>query len=469
LKIRIAGIAVFILLGVFLGTVQPFSPGLNLQGHLVLVSVLVALGFWIFGTGWLPLTVGTISMLLLLLVAGVKLPIVFNGFTSRATWILIPALFFGFALTKTGLGKRLAYWVIRSFRPSYLSFAISWVIIGVVLSMLTPSITVRFAIMVPVAAAMVEICQVGYGSKGASFIMLSAWSMALIPGTGWLTGSLWGPTSIGFFSAVPGLENVITFDSWMKVLLVPTALLTIFFILGLYKFLRPTEKLNMGANVFKDQYRALGPMSSREKATLIILILTFILLVTAQYTGLPDAAICMGAFILLALAGIIGPRDIGPAISWDMVLFMGAIIGMGTVFQETGVTAFLIKSFAPAISSITINLWILIFVALAVLFLWRFFEVAQLMPTIPFLLPFLPTLTTNYNIHPLVLYLPMLMAGNCFFMAYQQPFVMVGEFLAGKAVWTPQHLRQAGTIYFLACILTLALSIPYWMATGIIK
>jgi anion transporter len=469
LKIRITGIAVFILISIFLGIARPFAPGLNPQGHMVLVGVLAALGFWIFGAGRLPLTVGTICLLLVPLIGGVKLPLVFNGFTSRAVWILIPALFFGFALAKTGLGKRLAYWVIRSFKPGYLGFAVSWVIIGIVLSILTPSITVRFAIMVPVAAAMVEICRLQYGSRGASFIMLVAWSMALIPGTGWLTGSLWGPSSIGFFGATPGLENVITFDSWLKAMLLPAELLALLFVVGLYLFLKPKEKLEMKMDVFKEQYKALGPMSLREKATLVILIITFVLLVTAQYTGISDAGICMGAFVLLALSGVIGPKDIGPAISWDMVLFMGAIIGLGAVFQETGVTAFLNRSFAPAIGSLAINPLVLIIVFLVVLFIWRFFEVAQLMPTMPFLLPFFPALAVTYGIHPLVLHVTMIMAANCFFMAYQQPFVIVGESLAGKAVWTPGHLRLAGIIYFVACLLSVSLSIPYWLAVGLIK
>ncbi|MGI6119528.1 MAG: hypothetical protein ACOYIB_02985, partial [Desulfosporosinus sp.] len=44
---------------------------------------------------------------------------VFSGFTSPALWTLIPALFLGFVLAKTGLGKRIAYLGMKSTKLSY--------------------------------------------------------------------------------------------------------------------------------------------------------------------------------------------------------------------------------------------------------------------------------------------------------------------------------------------------------------
>ena len=221
MKARLAGIIFFAALGLALGIGRPFAPDLNPQGHAVLMAVLIAVGIWIFGTKWVPLSIGSMVMLLILTLAGVKNTVAFNGYTARGTWILIPALFFGYALNETGLGRRLAYWTIGLFKPSYLTLTISWAIIGLLLSMLTPSITVRIAIVMPIAVATTEICRLANGSRGAGFMLLSAWSMVLIPGNGWLTGSLWGPAAIGFFDAIPGLQGVITFDSWLKALAFP--------------------------------------------------------------------------------------------------------------------------------------------------------------------------------------------------------------------------------------------------------
>jgi anion transporter len=407
-------------------------------------------------------------MLLILTLAGVRNAIAFNGYTTRAIWILIPALFFGYALNETGLGKRLAYWAIGLFKPSYLTLTISWAIIGLLLSMLTPSITVRVAIVIPIAVATAEICRLANGSKGAGFMLLAAWSMVLIPAGGWLTGSLWGPAAIGFFDAVPGLQGVITFDSWLKAMLLPSAVLSLFFIVALYRVMKPAEELAIDRETFRAEYRALGPMRFAEKATLGTLLATFLLLVSGRLHGIPDVTVCLGALALLAIFGVIKARDISTAINWDFVLFVGTIFGMGMLLQETGVAAFLSRSFSPVIRALAGSPWLMMFGLLTGFFIWRFVDVAQLYATIPFVVPFLPMLAADFAIHPLAFVLIFIMAGNCFFMAYQQPFVIIAESIAGKASWTPAQLHTAGIIYFLACLATLAVSMLYWKAVGLI-
>ena len=469
MNIRVWGIVLFSTVGLGIGIFKPFAPGLSPAGHAALMAILAAVGLWIFGTKWVPLSIGSMVMLMLLTASGLKPSLVFNGYTTRAVWILIPALFFGFALNSTGLGKRLAYWVIGLFRPTYLSLCVSWAIIGILLSMLTPSIMVRIAIVIPIAVATVEICRLQYGSRGAALILLSAWSMVLIPGGGWLTGSLWGPAAIGFFGATPELQGVIEFDSWLKAMLVPSAVLSLFFILGLYRTMKPAGNLDVDREAFRTEFKALGSISFKEKATLAILMATFLLLVTGRMHGIGDVTVCLGAFCLLAAFGVVKAKDIGTAISWDFVLFIGTIMGLGLILQETSVAGFLSRSFSPVMAALAGDTWRLTYVLLLFFFVVRFVDVAQLYATIPFVVPFLPMLAADFGIHPLAFFFLFIMGGNCFFMAYQQPFVIIGEAIAGKAVWTPAQLRQAGLIYLVSCLAALAVAIPYWKVVGMIR
>jgi len=144
-------------------------------------------------------------------------------------------------------------------------------------------------------------------------------------------------------------------------------------------------------------------------------------------------------------------------------------MGLGLLLQEMGVASFLSQSFSPVMGALAGgNRWLLIYVLLIFFFLVRFVDVAQLYATIPFVVPFLPMLAADFGIDPLVIFFLFIMAGNCFFMAYQQPFVIIGESIAGKASWTPVQLRQAGIIYLFACLVTLAISLLYWKAVGLI-
>ncbi len=466
--IRIIGILVFTALGIYAGTAHPFAPELSATGHWCMASLVIAVGLWVFAPRRIPFSAGGLLMLMICLAAGVSYSAVFSGFTSAAIWILIPALYFGYALSKTGLGRRVAYRIISVFQPSYLTLTLSWLVIGLILSAFTPSIAVRIAIVIPIAATTVEICNVTGRSKGSAFIMLVAWAMLVIPGTGWLTGALWGPIGKGFFDANPGLAGLITFSSWSKAILLPAELITILFIGGMYLVMRPEEPIKVPSAVFKKAYKELGPMSFREKATLVILSLTFIMFATGSLHHIQDAAICLGSFLLLTFVGVIELKDIGRGISWDLILYLGSVLGMGAVFAESGVAAFLVNTYTPVLDNLSIPPWAFIYLFVIVLFVWRFLDVAQLNPTLPIILPAFVIIMDNFGIDPLVSFSVCIMAGNSFFMAYQQPFAMLAESLGASEKWSPKQLAQAGTVYFLACMAAIAISLPYWKWTGLI-
>jgi di/tricarboxylate transporter len=181
----------FVIAGLLVGFLNPWSPALNPLGHKVLMGLIIAVGLWVFKPWDIPFSVTGCLLMMIYLVFGITPDKVFSGFTSSALWVLLPALYFGYVLVKTGLGKRISYLVIKAFNPSFISLILAWVVIGLLLSALTPSITVRVAIVMPLALSCVEVCKLEKGSNGRALILLTAWAMALLPGTGWLTGALW--------------------------------------------------------------------------------------------------------------------------------------------------------------------------------------------------------------------------------------------------------------------------------------
>jgi len=172
-----------------------------------MMALIVTIGMWIFKPFNIPNSIAECLFLLFALALNIAPAKVFSGFTSTALWTLIPALFFGYVLLKTGLGKRIGYMVIKMFNPSYPMLILAFVIVGLALSALTPSITVRCVIIIPIAVSVIEACKRELKSKGSALILLSAWVMALVPGTGWLTGFLHGPIILGMYDAVPDLQG----------------------------------------------------------------------------------------------------------------------------------------------------------------------------------------------------------------------------------------------------------------------
>ena len=461
------GFGLFILAALWIMLAAPFSPGLDQRGNLLLGAVLIAIGIWVLKPFGLPYSIGALFLACFALIAGLGPGTVFSGFTESAVWTLVPALFFGTVLRKTGLGRNIAFRIISLFRPSYLSLIIAWLVIGVVLSIFTPSMTVRVAIMIPIAAQCCELCGIRKNSKGQSLIMLTAFVMALLPGSGWLTGVLWGPIIQGFYNRVPGMGNIINFESWLSVLLIPMVLISLLLVVFGYFALRPEDKIS--PDVFVSLKKGDDTkLSGQAKSAGTILLIVFLLFITGGLHGLPASAICLAALIAFFVFKILTPEDIGTGISWDMVIYVAMALSINSIFTETGIAAWLSSIIVPALRPIAVNPLVFGTVMLTLLFAWRFFDIAMFIPTLAILVPVLPDVQAAYGINPL-LWLPIsVMAGNSFFMNYQNMWAMMGSGMAGERSWAQKHLAVYGVIYYILCLIVMAVLIPVWINIGVV-
>ena len=460
------GSGLLLLIAVVIMIAKPFSANLSDTAQLMLGGTLITLGIWIFKPFNLSYSAGGMFLTFFALVLGLKPAVVFSGFTQSAIWTLVPALFFGFTLQKTGLGRRIALAIIKLFKPSYVSLVIAWVLIGVILSALTPSITVRVAIIMPIAVQCCELCKLAKGSKGNSLILLTAFAMALIPGSGWMSGALWGPIISGMINAIPETQGLVTFDNWFSVLFVPTILTTVLMVVGSLFVLKPKESLSKDA-IDDIKKQPVNKMSRHEIIAAVILVLVFIMLLTGRYHGLPDAAMCLAAVFAFFLFGVLEAKDFNVSINWELVVFTAIALGLGTMFTETGISAWLAGIVVPALAPIAGNPWLFMFGVMTFMFLWRFFDVALFIPTMAIIVPVLPAIQDAYHISPLVWLAIFVMAANCFFMAYQNMWALLGKSIAGDRSWENKHLGVYGVIYFAACLISLFVAIPMWTNAGL--
>jgi L-tartrate/succinate antiporter len=482
---KMLGVIALAILALLIALVKPFAPGLLPMGHYVMATVIIALGLWIFRPGNLPFMAGCSLILggvlaiffthkMELINTVTQKPytppelfgLVTSGFHSGAVWTLIPALYFGFVLQKTGLGKRVAYMVLKAFPASWASMALSWLIIGVALSALTPSITVRVAIVVPIAIGIVEACKLKFRSKGSAYVCLLAWGMAIFPGTGWLTGSLSGPIMQGFLPAE--LKPMANFDAWFKILALPWFTVTILYVVLAYLFARPKEAIGISADMFKDEYKKLGPMLRNELITLIILVGTLVMFATENMHGIPTPATALGTLFLLIMFGIIEGHEISQGINWDVVVFFGVAVALPTIFKIAKISEW----FAPIVSGPILGLagspMIFMLVITIGLMIIRFVDVPWGFTTCALTVVLLIPLLNDFGYHPLVVTMAYLAAINFFLLGYQQPWIPLAEGMIQGRGWAPSHIALFGCIYVASVIIALFVSVPYWRYIGVI-
>ena len=468
---RITGALAFAVVGVLLAVTQPLSD-LGSLGHQVLMALLIGVGLWMFQPAKLPLGLSTCLMMAVLLGVGIEEKLVFAGFVSSAIWILIPATAFGYVLTKTGLGKRIALLVLKSFEPTYRNMTLAWLIIGLILSAFTPSILIRIAIVMPIAVGCTSTLGLRPGSRGNAYILLIAWAMAIVPGSGWLTGSLWGPIMMGMGASVPGLAEVAGASGiWLRAMAPPMFVLTVLILAGLYVVLQPEKLSGLSRNAFANTYKDLGPWTRHEKVSCVILALAFAMFFLERLHGLSAVVVCLGAFFAFYALQVLEAEDLAKGVAWNLIIFLGGVLSLPAIFksQDVGISAWINTTVLPLIEWFGHSPWLFVLLAPFFLFAWRFLDIAWMIPTMAILISLLPTIQEKVGVHPLVSACLMIMAGNFAFMAYMQPFAFMGSALSGERSWKSGQLMKYGVVYLVSCVATLALGMIYWQAIGLVK
>ena len=462
-KQRIGFTLLFICAAV-IGFVRPFA-GLTSQGHHVVAVTLVSLSLWVFRRNSTPYLAGGVLFLAGCLICKLPLAAITAGYTSSAIWVLIPAFFFGFALLKTGLGRRVAYFVLKAFEPSYLSICVSWFVIGLILSALTPSVTVRLSIVMPIAVSFIEACKIPERSRGSALVCFAAWAGALLPGIGWQTGSLWGIIIPGFFP--PQMRSLATADVWFRYMAVPWFIITVVFLTLLYICFKPKDTLQLKRDMLQGQYEDLGNITRQEIICGFILICALILFSTESWTGIKSPETALMALAALIIFDIIRVSDISQGVNWDIINFIAIIMSLTSVFGMAGISSWARPLIEPGILLLAVYPLVFIIVITIIFWVIRFVDVPWGYTTVALFSPILVPLYEKSGLHPVLVSVALIAAGNSFFLAYQQPFIMIGDTMAQSKGWSGGHVALGGTLYAIAVLAGICISSFYWRAMGL--
>lgn len=408
--------------------------------------------------------VASILMMGLLMIAGIKVPLVLSGFGGGAFWTLLTVLFYGFAMKKTGLAERISYYILSLFPGTYGGILTAFFVIGFVLALGIPSMTVRTAIMVPVAWALVQSLGLEKKSRGSALIILTTVEMAVIPGVAFLYGSLAGPVVAASFEAK---HLPLAWLGYAQVMTFPTLLLCVMILIVNPLVLRPEAPVEATATFAKDRLRALGSFKRPELITALVVAFSIVFWATDSLHHLPSFLIGMFAVAVFALSGILTDHEISTGVSWPLLLFIGGIFGLANVIQEYKVTDWITSFFVPMIHQLTASVFLLSMVMGVTMYALRFLDPSSFI-AISVLFLSVVDVTNAAHIPPLILMAPILLASMPFWMLYQNFWLAMGDGLTGKESFTAKQQFTLANTYAVACLVTLAVSVGYWKLIGVI-
>jgi len=443
----VTGLAIFAL---------PTPQGLARPAQSVLAIIAFTVVLWIFQV--MNNGIASILMMALMLLVPVKTALVLSGFSSPPFWILLCVLFYGFAMQRTGLAQRLSYYILSLFPATYPGILLAFFAIGLTLALGIPSMTVRTAIVVPIAYALVRSLGLEPRSRGSALIVITAVEMAVVPGCAFLYGSLFGPVVDSVFQ---GRHIPLSWLSYAKVMSVPTVLLCLLLIVVNQLVLRPESRLQISGDFARRELRSLGPFKLVEWITASVVLLSIAYWATDRIHHLPSFLVGMFALAIFALAGIIKDNDVAGGVSWTLLLFLGGIFSLANVLQEYKVTDWIATFITPVADKLTFSVVVLVVVMACAMFLLRFLDPTGFI-AIPVL--FLPIydVTAKAGISPLVVMAPLVLAAVPFWAPYQNIWIAMGEGITeGEAFNAGQRVRLAH-VYAGVVVVALGIAGLYW-------
>jgi sodium-dependent dicarboxylate transporter 2/3/5 len=239
----------------------------------------------------------------------VRFPVAFSGFANDTAWFLFGALLLGVIATRSGIARRLAYFIMLRIGSTYPRILLGLIITDFLLTFIVPSGIARVVIMASIALGLAEAFKAGPGnnlSRGM-FLILSytanIFDKMIIAGAGSITAR-------GLIEKFGGVE--VLWSYWFIAFL-PCSIITVLAAWWLTLWLYPPENaaLEGGRDHLRTEIRKMGAWTAFEKKAALLMAAAILLWLTDFLHHISPAVIGMGVglFALLPRIGILDIED----------------------------------------------------------------------------------------------------------------------------------------------------------------
>lgn len=308
--------------------------------------VALAIGFWALAVLPEALT-GLVFLLGAVTIAGLAPPVVFSGFTTTAFWLIFAGVILSASATKTGL----SHWLASRFLNARFAMSSYGARIGLIvlfaatLALILPSTLARVAVLLPLVIALCDM--VGYqpGSKGRIGLVLAVPVGTYIVPTTFLPANL---PNIVLAGSLESLHDVtLTFGPYM---------LLHFPVIGLVKGVAlvvilthlfqqdPTPQQPQEEATAKPLSVAGMRLIAIMGVTLMLWSMDFLHSVSPAWIGLGAAVLCLMPFMQIT-----DMKAMPFNTAFPMLLYIGAVLGIGAVMTVSGAGDALSRSLVASV------------------------------------------------------------------------------------------------------------------------
>lgn len=374
---KLARALVVILVGAIIWLL-PVPNGVKVEAwHLLAIFVATILGFILQ-----PIPIGAIAFMSLTFTAltGVlKIGQVLSGFSQTVVWLIVAAFLFSRGFVKTGVGRRIAFQLIKYFGDSSLKLSYVLIISDLFIAPATPSNTARAGgILFPVVRSLAS----SFGSepgatskKFGSFLIQAVYHGDTITSAMFMTAMAGNPLMVALAAKAAGVD--VSWGTWFVAASVPAIISLAVIPYFIYKCESPEIKKTPEArHIAEQELSKMGPMRREEKYLLAIFAGALLLWATSQFTKLDATLVAMMAVSGMIATGVLDWSDVTEEKGgWDTMIWMGSLICLAGFLNTLG----LIPWFAKVMSaSVTGMPWHYAFIVIVLVYTYAHYAFASL-------------------------------------------------------------------------------------------
>ncbi|WP_295181449.1 anion permease [Veillonella sp.] len=357
----------------------PVPEGITAQAwHLFAVFVSTIIGFILA-----PLPIGAVAFLGITtaaLTGVITTATAIAGFGNSTIWLIICAFLLARGFIKSGLGRRIAFLIIKAIGKSSLSLGYAITLSDFIISPATPSSTARAGgIIYPIIRSLSSALGSEPGPtarKFGAYIMQIEYQANAITCAMFMTAMAGNPLIVELAEKTIGVQ--ITWGNWALAAIVPGLLALLIMPYLLYKLFPPEIKEMPHAKAMAiEELKQMGPMSSMEIKIAIVFVGALLLWATSELTHLNATLVAMLAVSVLILLGVLTWDDVlAEKGAWNTMFWMGSLITLAGALAKSGFVKAVSTMAGTAISSAGLS-WLSAFALLAIIYVYSHYGFAS--------------------------------------------------------------------------------------------
>ena len=386
-----------------------------------------------------------------------------SQFAGSTVWLLMVLFALGAAMAKSGLLVRIVYKLLTLFPANYHGAVLALMTSSAVVCPLIPSAQAKSNILIPLVNQLTETLGIKDRSRGAMGLFSIVMIICLVGSTAFVTGGSMVPTLIGMMGADGERFDMISYFAansvWFFTLLIGTYIFSA-------KICKPKEETReFSKDYFAEKGKELGPMTYEEKVVLIVFVSLIVLWATTMLTNLNTTMVGFVGILCLMVFGVVDTKDFTKSVPWTTLIFIGYLLCMTTLMQETGWNDWMAGNLAGVVGLVLGNPYTFVLFLCILVAVMRLF-VLDGMATLVMLLPIFAPFVADAGISMFVVVRIIYVMTFAFYGSYNCGAFM-GTISMATHIEFPE-VRKAGFAVMILNLIGFLASVPLWKAMGII-